>query len=58
MELKVPVEIGAWMMDHPKLPKGKVVAVGVMDGWEEAKLDQYNCILVANSLTMNSLNQV
>ncbi|GMY14233.1 pentatricopeptide repeat-containing protein At4g13650 [Fagus crenata] len=55
---EVPVEIGAGMMDHLKLPKGKVVAVGVMDGWDEAKLDQYNCILVANSLTMNSLNKV
>ncbi|KAF8716830.1 hypothetical protein HU200_025927 [Digitaria exilis] len=35
----------SWTLpDHPKLPKGKPVAVVVLDGWGEANADQYNCI--------------
>jgi 2,3-bisphosphoglycerate-independent phosphoglycerate mutase len=41
--------------DHPKLPKGKTVAVVVLDGWGEAGADQYNCIYVAQTPVMDSL---
>ncbi|KAJ8486148.1 hypothetical protein OPV22_018633 [Ensete ventricosum] len=36
------------LADHPKLPKGKTVAVVVLDGWGEANPDKY---------TMDSLKQ-
>ncbi|EPS73226.1 hypothetical protein M569_01529, partial [Genlisea aurea] len=46
----------SWKLnDHPKLPKGKVIAVVVLDGWGEADADQYNCIHVAQTPTMDSL---
>jgi 2,3-bisphosphoglycerate-independent phosphoglycerate mutase len=46
----------SWKLaDHPKLPKGKPVAVVVLDGWGEAKPDQYNCIHIAETPTMDSL---
>jgi 2,3-bisphosphoglycerate-independent phosphoglycerate mutase len=49
----------SWKLaDHPKLPKGKPVAVVVLDGWGEAKPDQYNCIHVAETPTMDSLKKV
>jgi hypothetical protein len=49
----------SWKLaDHPKLPKGKTVAMIVLDGWGEAKPDQYNCIHVAETPTMDSLKQV
>ncbi|XP_031395551.1 2,3-bisphosphoglycerate-independent phosphoglycerate mutase isoform X2 [Punica granatum] len=43
--------------DHPKLPKGKPVAVVVLDGWGEASPDPYNCIHVADTPTMDSLKK-
>ncbi|KAE8729750.1 2,3-bisphosphoglycerate-independent phosphoglycerate mutase [Hibiscus syriacus] len=43
--------------DHPKLPKGKNIAVAVLDGWGENKPDQYNCIYLAQTPTMDSLKQ-
>ncbi|XP_075481442.1 2,3-bisphosphoglycerate-independent phosphoglycerate mutase [Primulina tabacum] len=46
----------SWKLkDHPKLPKGKTIAMVVLDGWGEAKPDQYNCIHVAETPTMDSL---
>lgn len=46
----------SWTLpDHPKLPKGKSVAVVVLDGWGEANADQYNCIHVAQTPVMDSL---
>lgn len=49
----------SWKLaDHPKLPKGKTVAVVVLDGWGEANPDKYNCIHVAETPTMDSLKQV
>ncbi|XP_066381286.1 2,3-bisphosphoglycerate-independent phosphoglycerate mutase-like [Miscanthus floridulus] len=46
----------SWTLpDHPKLPKGKPVAVVVLDGWGEATPDQYNCIHVAQTPVMDSL---
>nr|XP_043610197.1 2,3-bisphosphoglycerate-independent phosphoglycerate mutase-like [Erigeron canadensis] len=43
------------LKDHPKLPKGKMIGVVVLDGWGEASPDQYNCIHVADTPTMDSL---
>ncbi|CAL5389063.1 unnamed protein product [Camellia sinensis] len=43
------------LADHPKLPKGKTVAVVVLDGWGEASPNPYNCIHVADTPTMDSL---
>ena len=49
----------SWTLpDHPKLPKGKPVAVVVLDGWGEANADQYNCIHVAQTPVMDSLKNV
>ncbi|MQM18168.1 hypothetical protein Taro_051156, partial [Colocasia esculenta] len=49
----------SWKLaDHPKLPKGKTVAVVILGGWGEAKLDKYNCIHVAETSTMDSLKKV
>jgi 2,3-bisphosphoglycerate-independent phosphoglycerate mutase len=46
----------SWTLpDHPKLPKGKTVAVVVLDGWGEANADEYNCIHVAQTPVMDSL---
>ncbi|CAI9089921.1 OLC1v1024575C1 [Oldenlandia corymbosa var. corymbosa] len=46
----------SWKLnDHPKLPKGKVIAMVVLDGWGEAKPDKYNCIHVADTPVMDSL---
>ncbi|URD95267.1 2,3-bisphosphoglycerate-independent phosphoglycerate mutase [Musa troglodytarum] len=49
----------SWKLaDHPKLPKGKTVAVVVLDGWGEANPDKYNCIHVAETPTMDSAQAV
>lgn len=49
----------SWKLaDHPKLPKGKIVGLVVLDGWGEANPDQYNCIHVAETPTMDSLKKV
>jgi len=46
----------SWKLaDHPKLPKNKLVAMIVLDGWGEASPDKYNCIHVAETPTMDSL---
>ncbi|CAM8920150.1 unnamed protein product [Rhodiola kirilowii] len=48
----------SWKLaDHPKIPKGKTIALIVLDGWGEAKPDPYNCIHVAETPTMDSLKQ-
>ncbi|KAL0362133.1 UNVERIFIED_CONTAM: 2,3-bisphosphoglycerate-independent phosphoglycerate mutase [Sesamum calycinum] len=41
----------------PKLPKGKTIAVVVLDGWGEATPNEYNCIHVADTPTMDSLKK-
>ncbi|KAL4572548.1 hypothetical protein LXL04_019328 [Taraxacum kok-saghyz] len=43
------------LADHPKLPKGKLVAVVVLDGWGDASPGKYNCIHVAETPTMDAL---
>uniref|UniRef100_A0ACD5U2T7 Uncharacterized protein n=1 Tax=Avena sativa TaxID=4498 RepID=A0ACD5U2T7_AVESA len=46
----------SWTLpDHPKLPKGKLVTIIVLDGWGEATADQYNCIHRAETPVMDSL---
>uniref|UniRef100_A0ACD5WH90 Uncharacterized protein n=1 Tax=Avena sativa TaxID=4498 RepID=A0ACD5WH90_AVESA len=46
----------SWTLpDHPTLPKNKLVAVVVLDGWGEASADQYNCIHRAETPIMDSL---
>lgn len=49
----------SWKLnDHPKLPKGKTVAVVVLDGWGEAGANEYNAIHVAETPIMDSLKKV
>ncbi|KAG0457719.1 hypothetical protein HPP92_022598 [Vanilla planifolia] len=50
-------EVSWKLADHPKLPKGKTVAVVVLDGWGEANPDKYNCIHTAKTPTMDSLKE-
>ncbi|XP_062120602.1 2,3-bisphosphoglycerate-independent phosphoglycerate mutase [Humulus lupulus] len=45
------------LTDHPKLSKDKIVAMVVLDGWGEASPDEYNCIHVAETPTMDSLKK-
>ncbi|KAM7526628.1 hypothetical protein LguiA_016530 [Lonicera macranthoides] len=45
------------LRDHPKLAKGKIIAMVVLDGWGEASPNQYNCIHVADTPTMDSLKK-
>ncbi|CAH9072471.1 unnamed protein product [Cuscuta europaea] len=48
----------SWKLnDHPKLPKGKTIALIVLDGWGEAKANEYNAIHVAETPTMDSFKQ-
>ncbi|TQD95356.1 hypothetical protein C1H46_019042 [Malus baccata] len=43
--------------DHPKLPKGKVIELIVLDRWGKANTDQYNCIHVVETPVMDLLNK-
>ncbi|XP_061375478.1 2,3-bisphosphoglycerate-independent phosphoglycerate mutase-like [Gastrolobium bilobum] len=45
------------LVDHTKLPKGKTVAVVVLDGWGEANPSEYNCIHIAETPTMDSFKK-
>ncbi|KAL6503302.1 Phosphoglucomutase-1 [Orobanche gracilis] len=50
--------MSSWKLaDHPKLPKDKIIAMIVLGGWGEAHANQYNCIHVAETPTMDSLKQ-
>ncbi|BBN04985.1 2,3-bisphosphoglycerate-independent phosphoglycerate mutase [Marchantia polymorpha subsp. ruderalis] len=40
---------------HPKIPKGKKLAVIILDGWGEQVSDEYNAIHVAETPTMDAL---
>ncbi|KAL6902021.1 hypothetical protein ACP4OV_004897 [Aristida adscensionis] len=42
---------------HPRLRKGKVVGVVVLDGWGEAPPDAFNCIHAADTPTMDALKK-
>ncbi|KAL6503362.1 hypothetical protein OROGR_025285 [Orobanche gracilis] len=51
--------MSSWKLaDHPKLPKDKIIAMIVLGGWGEVHANQYNCIHVAETPTMDSLKQV
>ncbi|WOL14749.1 2,3-bisphosphoglycerate-independent phosphoglycerate mutase [Canna indica] len=50
-------ELSWELADHPRLPKGKTVAVVILDGWGEADPDQFNCIHVADTPAMDSLKK-
>lgn len=45
-------EFSSKLADHPRLPKRKTVAVVILDGWGEANPDQYNCIHVADTMSL------
>ncbi|XP_057971146.1 2,3-bisphosphoglycerate-independent phosphoglycerate mutase [Malania oleifera] len=48
----------SWKLeDHPKLPKGKILGLVVLDGWGESKPDEFNCIHVAETPTMDCLKE-
>ncbi|PWZ58094.1 2,3-bisphosphoglycerate-independent phosphoglycerate mutase [Zea mays] len=42
---------------HPRLPKGRTVAVVVLDGWGEAAPDPFNCIHVADTPMLDALKK-
>ena len=53
------IDNSQWILPaHPKLPKGKTLAVVVLDGWGEQVGDEYNAIHVAQTPTMDSLKDV
>ena len=53
------IDNSQWILPaHPKLPKGKTLAVVVLDGWGEQVGDEYNAIHVAHTPTMDSLKDV
>nr|CAD1828912.1 unnamed protein product [Ananas comosus var. bracteatus] len=45
------------LVENSKFPKGKIVAVVVLDGWGEADPDEFNCIHLAETPTMDSLKK-
>ncbi|KAH7438682.1 hypothetical protein KP509_04G026500 [Ceratopteris richardii] len=47
-----------WLLPaHTKFPKGRTLAIVVLDGWGEQIPDQYNAIHVANTPTMDALKK-
>ena len=53
------IDNSQWILPaHLKLPKGKTLAVVVLDGWGEQVGDEYNAIHVAHTPTMDSLRDV
>ncbi|CAN1862898.1 Pentatricopeptide repeat-containing protein At3g16610 [Linum perenne] len=49
----------AWKLaDHTKLLKGRMISMIVLHGWGEANPDQFNCIHIAETPTMDSFKQV
>ncbi|KAJ7295077.1 hypothetical protein O6H91_Y214200 [Diphasiastrum complanatum] len=51
-------KVDAWKLaDHPKIEKGKTVAVVILDGWGEQAANKYNAIYVANTPAMDSLKE-
>ena len=59
MATRPPAEGKPWeLAAHPRLPKGKTVAVVVLDGWGEAAPDPFNCIHIADTPTLDALKKV
>lgn len=46
------------LQEHGKIPKDKIIALVVLDGWGESKPDKYNCIHVAETPTMDKFKEV
>ncbi|KAG2541042.1 hypothetical protein PVAP13_9NG598728 [Panicum virgatum] len=58
MATSPPAEGKPWeLAAHPRLPKGTVVAVVVLDGWGEAPPDPFNCIHAADTPTLDALKK-
>jgi len=59
MATRPPAEGKPWeLAANPRLSKGKTVAVVVLDGWGEAAPDPFNCIHIADTLTLDALKKV
>nr|CAB3500935.1 unnamed protein product [Digitaria exilis] len=58
MATRPPPEGKPWeLAAHPRLAKGKVVGVVVLDGWGEAPPDPFNYIHVAETPTLDALKK-
>ncbi|CAN6289559.1 unnamed protein product [Urochloa humidicola] len=58
MATRPPAEGKPWGLSaHPRLAKGKVVGVVVLDGWGEAPPDPFNCIHAAETPTLDALKK-
>ncbi|GJN31391.1 hypothetical protein PR202_gb19784 [Eleusine coracana subsp. coracana] len=58
MATRPPSEGKPWdLAAHPRLGKGKVVGVVVLDGWGEAPPDPFNCIHAAETPTIDALKK-
>lgn len=58
MATRPPPEGKPWeLAAHPRLAKGKVVGVVVLDGWGEAPSDPFNCIHAADTPTLDALKK-
>ncbi|KAJ1297310.1 hypothetical protein BS78_01G365600 [Paspalum vaginatum] len=58
MATRPPAEGRPWeLAAHPRLAKGKVVGVVVLDGWGEAAPDAFNCIHAADTPTLDALKK-
>ncbi|XP_062211140.1 2,3-bisphosphoglycerate-independent phosphoglycerate mutase-like [Phragmites australis] len=58
MATRRPAEGRPWeLAAHPRLAKGKVVGVVVLDGWGEAAPDPFNCIHVTDTPTLDALKK-
>ena len=59
MATSPPAEGKPWALAaHPRLAKGTVVGVVVLDGWGEAPPDPFNCIHAADTPTLDALKKV
>ena len=59
MATSPPAEGKPWALAaHPRLAKGTVVGVVVLDGWGEAPPDPFNCIHAADTPTLDALKMV
>ncbi|CAN6295223.1 unnamed protein product [Urochloa humidicola] len=58
MATRPPAEGKPWeLAAHPRLAKGRVVGVVVLDGWGEAPPDPFNCIHAADTPTLDALKK-
>ncbi|PAN49841.1 hypothetical protein PAHAL_9G478900 [Panicum hallii] len=58
MATRPPAEGKPWeLAAHPRLAKGTLVGVVVLDGWGEAPPDPFNCIHAADTPTLDALKK-